>query len=279
MKRALACGALVAVAVVWQLHLRREGNAVAAPVVAPRAEARVSQRAKSNHREVAAPAALAHLAGSFAAYVARAADAEVSQPRAVASGAALLQALLQERSPQNALQIARALAAHEGDDALRAQTIAALRAAPEARSVGLLALMGRADRDALQLAADTLASHGNPEAGATAAFVLDNAHADALPDEAYAAARQALRDHWDGARLREETATLLGRPDAPAEDLSLLEQVALAEAPAVRMRALAALDVAGDPMLGEVCDRISRDPAAPDRLVEMARAWRAMHPS
>ena len=262
MKRAAVCIAAVAAALLFW----RSGDAPPAAVGVPLRHAVAGIAGVS--RSIDAPAAFARLSAAVVEHA----------RRDIGDGPALLDALVEERSPETALQLARALAQYEGDDALRAQTVAALRAAPQAQRVGLLSLMGRSDPDVLQLAAETLAAHGDPEAGATAAFVLHNAHADALPDKAYAAARQALREKWDGARLREEATSLLGREDATNEDVSLLEHLALTDAPAVRMRALAALDFAADPRLGEVCDTILRDDRAPERLKQMAHAWRAMHP-
>jgi hypothetical protein len=264
MKRALACAAAL---VVIALLLWPRPEEPAKPPAQPEAAAAAPEPAPVPRAVAASPAGFTRMAAAFAAHAAR-----------VEPGRALLDALVHERSPQAALKLARELARKEDDPALLGETVAALRDAPEARQVGLLALLGRGDRSALQLAADTLAGRGDAETRATAAFVLHNAPVDALPDQAYAAAREALRDRSAGARLREEAATLLGRPDAPASDVGLLEQVALDDAPAVSMRALAALDFAADPRMGDLCDRIAADSAAPDRLVQMARAWRAAHP-
>lgn len=193
--------------------------------------------------------------------------------RAAPDGDALLHALLEERSPEIALQLARALAELQDDDGLRTRTVASLRAAPEsARTVGLLALLGREEPDALALATDTLVNSRDAETRATAAFVLGNVTAP--PERALAAARAVLQDSQEGARLREEAATLLGQEGAPREDLALLERLALLAEPAVRMRALAALDAAGG-NLRSVCERIVADSAAPERLVQMAHAWLA----
>lgn len=199
------------------------------------------------------------------------------------SGAVLLRELEKERSPALLLQLALALGARLDDPALLADTVRSLRAgSDELRAVGLLALLGRDAPDALRLAADTLAS-GSPDARATAAFLLNNAPAALSGDtaeRALAAARKALSEPDSGARLREEAATLLGRPPATAADLALLERTVFTGEPAVRMRALAALEAAGanGALLRDIFDRAAHDATAPERLVEMANAWRAMHP-
>src|SRR5260221_2026899 len=198
-------------------------------------------------------------------------------------GGMLLGALVEERSPAVALQLAHSLAGLENDSTLRAQTVAALREGPAAaREVGLLSLLGRGEPEALQLAADTLQS-GTPFARATAAFVLNNAplplNGD-VADRTLATAREALTDSTADTRLREESTTLLGQPGAPEQDVALLERTILGGEPAVRMRALAALEATGVSMarMQAACDRVLRDSSAPERLLEMARAWRAAHP-
>ena len=192
-------------------------------------------------------------------------------------GSGLLRELAAERTPGIALALAQALAGLQDDDRVRRETVEVLTAAPEAREVGLLALQGRDDLQALRLAADTLAK-GTPEARATAAFVLNRAPAPP-PEDALASAREALSDPRSGARLREEAATLLGRPGALPGDLALLERLVFEGEPAVQMRALAAIDVGGGAdRLPAIVDRVLRERGAPERLLEMARAWRAAHP-
>lgn len=187
-------------------------------------------------------------------------------------GRAMLDALVDERDPAIALKLAQALGGMLDDGALRAQAIDALRTA-RSREVSLLALLGRGEPDAVQLEADTLAS-GSSEERATAAFLLNNAPS-APPRSAIDAARAALQDPQAGARLREESATLLGK----AGDVDALREALFGKEaePAVRMRALAALDMAGDD-IGADCDRLAADPNTPPRLAEMAKAWRAAHP-
>ena len=273
----LAAGALL----LFQARVAQTSIRAVAPQPEPASIVHEEQRTVA----VALPAALSNVAARAAR--SRSVEDAVDEARAghidpvelsrrlraagVADGPALLRALVEEKEPAIALQLAQALGGLLDDPPLRAQTVAALRSAPS-REVGLLALLGRGEPDALALAADTLVE-GSPEARATAAFVLNNAPVPP-PDRALTAARAALADAQSGARLREEAATLLGR--SPGDE-KLLEGALFQAEPAVRMRALAALDVAGSDLRDD-CDRLLRDPEAPPRLVEMAKAWRAMHP-
>ncbi len=199
-------------------------------------------------------------------------------------GSAVLRALAAERSPAVALQLAQVLGTLEDDATLRAETVATLRAgSSESRSTGLIALLGRGEPEVLQLAAATLGADPSAEARASAAFLLNNAPGElpaaALRDALEAARRALSGDDPAGTRLREESATLLGRPAATTADLALLEQCVFHGEPALRMRALAALEQTGEDraLLRSTFDRVAADPAAPERLVEMAKVWRAAH--
>jgi hypothetical protein len=166
-----------------------------------------------------------------------------------AAGEAILEALLSERDPAIGLKLAQGLAPHLEDGALRRATIDALRAAePAARATGLLALLGRGEPEAIAFEADCFVSDA-PEARATAGFLLNQAPAGAAPaarERVLEAARAALRDPSSPARLREESAGILGRPDAEPGDLALLERTLLEAAEAgVRGRAFLALTAAG----------------------------------
>jgi HEAT repeats len=205
----------------------------------------------------------------------RARAAVQADPR---SGRALLQAMLDERSPENAMQLARALGPQLDDPALRSETLDALeKAQPRVRAQGLLALLGRSDPEALQLEADSLGPNGG-EARSTAAFLLANANGAQVPDDALVQARAALGDRSADALLREQCATLLGRSGAPDSDAALLQDAVRDADPAVRMRALAALEQTGSSRFAAALDTITNDPTAPERLTEMAAAWRGRRP-
>jgi hypothetical protein len=197
------------------------------------------------------------------------------------AGGILLDALLAERNPEIALKLAQALAGLLDDERLRRATIEALRAAPpEARATGLLALLGRGESDALDLAGSSFVSDA-PEARGTAGFLLNNAPGplpEAVAGPAREAARAALAARESPERVREESLGLLGRPGAGEADIALIER-ALLEAPeaAVRARALAALVATEAPAarIRPPIERLAEDPSAPEPLRQAARAWLA----
>jgi hypothetical protein len=197
-------------------------------------------------------------------------------------GPGLLAELGRERNPPLAMAIAQSLASLEEDERLRQETVDVLRQTPSARAVGMMALLGRGEREVVELASDSFV-HDGPEARATAGFLLNNL-AEPLDDaeEVLQAARRALEDPNTPARVREEAATLLGRKDASGADIALLERLVLdpsgAEV-AVRARALAALDQTGLEIsqLRSIFGRVARDTASPYPLAQMASAWLAAH--
>ncbi len=193
-------------------------------------------------------------------------------------GHGLLKEMVAERSPALAMQMAQALATLLDDPTLRQETVDALRAGgPEARAVGLMALMGRGEPEALDLAAESF-SQDSGDARATAAFVLNNAPGGVtgeVADEALAAARSALNDPNADAHLREEAATMLGRQDASAADVQLLDGLVFSGDQSVRARALAALE-ASSADRGHVMatfNRVANDPSSPEQLALMAKAY------
>src|SRR5206468_2563853 len=124
-------------------------------------------------------------------------------------------------------QLAHALAGLLDDAPLRDAAVAALRdGGAERREVGLMALLGRGEANAVALASSSFVGDP-PAARATAAWLLNN-----LPDggerslsaEVLDAARAALADPAAGERVREEATGLLGRPGASDADLALLER-------------------------------------------------------
>ncbi len=89
------------------------------------------------------------------------------------AGTAILEELIAERSPEIALKLAQTLGELLDDQGLRRATVDALAAAPpEAREVGLLALLGRGEPEAAALAARSFLNDP-PGARATAAFLLN----------------------------------------------------------------------------------------------------------
>jgi len=192
-------------------------------------------------------------------------------------------ALAGEKKPEVAFPLARALGVAQDDPDVRAATIDALKgAAPEARAVGLLALLGRGEPEALSLATACYLDDV-PEARATAAFLLNNAprglpEADAT--RVRDAARAALSTRGTAPRVREESLGLLGREGAPEADLGLLERALLEPGDtAVRSRALASLFAtnASGPRLRPTLERAMADPALPAQVREAARLYLLAH--
>ncbi len=194
-----------------------------------------------------------------------------------AGGAAVLAELRDERDPAIALKLAQALAATLDDPTLRAQTVEVLeKAPPAARAVGLLALLGRRDPEVVAFAARSF-TNDDPEARATAGFLLEQTF-DALDgpraSAVLEAARKALADPRSPERLREEALGLIGRAGAPASDVGLLER-ALLEDPsvAVRGRAFQGLALAGDPArIRIVLERALADERNPEELRQAIRS-------
>lgn len=200
---------------------------------------------------------------------------------ALDAGPALLALLVEEPDPAIAFKLAQALAALQDDAPIRRATVEALRRAePGTRAVGLLALLGRTEPEAVALAAECFVGDV-PAARGTAGFLL-NQVPEALPAPLAATvretARAALADPAAAApdRVREEAAGLLGRPGAPEVDVALLERTML-DAPerTVRGRAFVALveTGAGFDRIGPACARVLSDESAPPELRAAARAY------
>ena len=208
----------------------------------------------------------------------RLAEAVRAQPGAARP---VLDALLEERSPELGLQLARALALGLDDPGLRRDTVEGLRAAPPAaRATGLLALLGRPEKDVLDLSVAAFLDDAT-DARAAAGFVLGQRPGGVPEPEGErvrGAARAALGSRDAPPRLREASLGLLGRPGASETDLGLLETASLdGRDPAVRSQALAALVATDAPAsrLGPTLERVAADAAAPEALRKVARAYLA----
>jgi hypothetical protein len=191
-------------------------------------------------------------------------------------GTTLLEEMLAERRPDLALKLAQVLATLLDDEALRGAAVRSLRdAPPEARAVGLMALLGRGEREALDLAASSFVGDA-PEARATAGFLLNNAPGSLPPGvraRAEIAARAALDDESAPGRVREEAVTLLGRPGASDADVDRIERALRSPDPNVRGRAVRALFDAEVPIARTraLLEQVAADPTTPEPLREAIR--------